>query len=123
MEPIEMMGACGYDCGACSIRQVPLDPVRAQDAIGWYREMGWLDQDEGIEEAIAKGMYCQGCRGNRETHWSADCAILLCCVDEKGLEHCAQCADFSCEQVTEFENDGHGQHREAVARLRRIAGQ
>lgn len=117
-----MMGACGYDCGNCSIRHVPLDPMRAQDVVGWYKEMGWLAEDEGITEAIVKGMYCTGCHGSRETHWSADCAILLCCVDERGLTHCAQCPDFPCQRVISFESDGHAQHRAAVARLRRMAG-
>ena len=120
METIEMMGACGYDCGACAIRRIPLDPEGAESALSWFRDMGWLAEGEGAAEAIAKNMYCCGCFGDRAHHWSADCAMLLCCV-ERGLAHCAQCDEFPCAHVTAFEQDEYPPHQEAVARLRRIA--
>ena len=78
--------------------------------------------DEGITEVIEQGMYCRGCRGDRSLHWSPDCPILLCCVDERHLEHCAQCKDFLCETLEAFTNDGQTQHEQAVEHLRRIAG-
>jgi hypothetical protein len=54
-------------------------------------------------------------------HWSPDCPLLQCCVDEKHLEHCAQCAQFVCQKLEAFATDGQARHREAVERLRRIA--
>ena len=59
---------------------------------------------------IEQGMYCRGCRGDRSLHWSPDCPILLCCVDERHLEHCAQCKDFLCETLEALTNDGQTQH-------------
>jgi hypothetical protein len=70
---------------------------------------------------VERGMYCKGCREDRSLHWSPDCPLLTCCVDEKHLEHCAQCAEFVCEKLEAFANDGQAHHRDAVERLKRIA--
>jgi hypothetical protein len=119
----EMLGACGLDCTPCSIRQIPLDADAAGDAIRWYKQMGWLKESDGVAEAVERGMYCHGCQGDRTVHWSADCKILLCCVDERHLTHCGQCAELmNCHKLEEFAGDGHAHHREAVMRLRRRVG-
>jgi hypothetical protein len=56
---------------------------------------------EGVDEIIGRGMYCQGCRGDRAVHWSADCPILVCCVDERGLQSCSACDAFPCARLTD----------------------
>jgi hypothetical protein len=66
-------------------------------------------------------MYCKGCREDRSLHWSPECPLLICCVDERHLEHCAQCEDFLCEKLEAFAGDGQPHHKEAVERLSRIA--
>ncbi|MGC9347393.1 MAG: DUF3795 domain-containing protein [Anaerolineae bacterium] len=120
---VEMLAACGLDCGPCPIRLIPSDAEAAETAISWFKEMGWLKESEGVPEAVERGMYCKGCRGDRSVHWSPDCEIMLCCVDKKHLEHCGQCAELmSCEKLGTFANDGHAHHREAVERLRRMFG-
>jgi len=116
----EMMAVCGLDCGTCDIRLVPTNPEVAQRVVAWFHQMGWLEEDEGIVEIIERGMYCQGCREDRSVHWSPDCPLLICCVDEKGLEHCAQCEDFACEKLEAFAEESKS-HQEAVEQLRRIA--
>ena len=120
---VEMLAACGLDCGPCPIRRIPLDADATEQMIGWFREMGWLEESEGVAEAIERGMYCRGCQGDRATHWSGNCEILLCCVDERDQQHCGQCAELmSCEKLDVFAGDEHGHHGEAVARLRRRFG-
>ena len=115
----EMLAACGLDCGPCPIRLIPIDAESAEEAISWFREMGWLEEAEGVAEAIERGMYCRGCQGDRSIHWSADCVVMLCCVDEQGHEHCGQCAALmSCDKLEAFANDGHAHHGAAVSRLR-----
>jgi hypothetical protein len=47
--------------------------------------------------------------------------LLICCVDEKHLEHCGQCQEFVCAKLEAFANDGHQHHKEAVERLKQIA--
>jgi hypothetical protein len=97
-----LTAVCGLDCTDCDIRRVPTDADAAQRIVGWFRDMGWLKEDEGVPEIIERSMYCQGCRGDRSVHWSANCGILTCCVDEKGLEFCCECDDFVCEQLDEW---------------------
>jgi hypothetical protein len=117
-----MMAVCGLDCATCDIRLIPLDDQAAQRAIGWYKQMGWLKEDEGVKEAIERKMYCQGCRSDRTIHWSADCPILLCCVDDKHLEHCGQCDDlFTCQHIEAFVGQDPGRHGEAIELLKQIA--
>lgn len=119
----EMLAACGLDCGPCPIRQIPLDAEAAQGAIAWFKQMGWLQESEGVAEAVERKMYCNGCQGDRSVHWSADCAILLCCVDDRHQQHCGQCPELmSCDKLTAFASDGQGHHKEAVDRLRQRFG-
>jgi len=116
----EMMAVSGLDCGTCEIRLAPTDAEAAEVVVDWFKKMGWLEEGEGIAEVIERGMVCTGCRGDRSSHWSPDCPPLVCCVDEKGLEHCAQCEDFACEKLEAFAEESKS-HQEAVEQLRRIA--
>ncbi len=114
-----MMAACGLSCGECHIRRMPFDDEAARITIDWYREMGWLTKDEGVKEAVEKNMICTGCHGDRSTHWSSDCWILICCVGTKGLKHCHQCTDFPCEKLREWskQNDGYTKAFERLKQL------
>jgi len=119
----EMLAACGLDCGPCPIRQIPLDAKAAEGAISWFKEMGWLQEAEGVAEAIERKMYCTGCQGDRSVHWSSNCEIMLCCVDERNRDHCGQCSELmSCDKLKAFASDEHAHHREAVNRLRQRFG-
>ena len=119
----EMLAACGLDCGPCPIRRIPFDAEGAAGAINWYRQMGWLKPTEGISEAIERKMTCSGCQGDRSVHWSPNCEILLCCVDDKHLRHCGQCSELmSCDKLDAFASDGQTHHAEAVGRLRQRFG-
>jgi hypothetical protein len=95
----EIMGACGLDCASCEIRRLPFDAEAAAKTVAWFRQEGWLEESEGVKEALVRSMYCQGCLGDRSRHWSADCWILQCCVDRKHLQFCAECGDFPCPRL------------------------
>ena len=120
----EMMAACGLDCYGCEIRRAPTDTRAAQVVVDWFKKEGWLTPDEGIAEVVERKMYCCGCLGDRTVHWSADCWILACCVDQRGLTNCSQCAEFPCEPYQKWaETPEH--HQKAYERLmdmRRQAG-
>lgn len=122
MEKPAMMAACGLDCGACSIRRFPFDEKAAAEALPWYRQMGWLKDDEGVAEAVEKKLVCNGCHGDRTAHWSADCWILQCCVDGKGLKHCSDCAAFPCPKLVEWSKSDVS-YGKAFARLEGIRAQ
>jgi hypothetical protein len=121
---IEMLAACGLDCGSCVIRRLPLDDEGAEACVAWFRKMEWLTADEGREEAIERGMYCQGCLGDRAIHWSVDedsvCWILECCVDQRGLQNCAHCQEFPCDRLVDWAS-GDNAYATALERLRGIA--
>ncbi len=105
----QLIAACGIDCTNCDIRRAATDPELRRTIIAWFKAKRSLDVDP---EAIR----CTWCRGDRSGHWSPDCWILRCCVDEKRLAHCSQCADFPCGRLVEWsqQNEGYGR---AFARL------
>ncbi len=115
-----LMAACGLLCGSCDIRKMPFDNEAARVTVDWYREMGWLKKNEGVKEAIAKNMICTGCHDDRTTHWSSDCWILKCCVDEKNLRHCHECIDFPCVRLADWskQNDGYAKAFERLTQLK-----
>ena len=115
----QMMAACGLDCGKCEIRLVLTDPGAAKVAMDWYRSRGWLSEGEGMAEVMKRKMYCTGCHGNRETHWSADCWILQCCVDQHGHSNCSQCESFPCSGLVDWAK-GDESYGAALARLKAI---
>jgi hypothetical protein len=119
----EMLAACGLDCGPCPIRRIPFDAKAAEEMVAWFKQMGWLQEAEGVTEVVERGMYCTGCQGDRSTHWSDNCQIMLCCVDEKHKQHCGQCSELmSCDKLEAFANDGHAHHKKAVDELRQRFG-
>lgn len=119
---VQRIAACGLDCGTCEIRLLPTDEAAAAVTVDWYRRQGWLKENEGVAEALARKMYCCGCHGDRSIHWSADCWILHCCVDGHGLAHCSQCAEFPCTRLLEWSQQNEG-YAAALRRLRDRAGQ
>jgi hypothetical protein len=69
MEATErLIAACGIDCTACPLRTADTDPQSAQQLVGWFRSEGWLEEDEGTSQLMARGPYCTGCRGDRGVH-------------------------------------------------------
>jgi hypothetical protein len=115
-----LIAVCGLECESCEIRRAPFDPQAAQALVAWFQEMGWLAADEGMAQVMERRMVCQGCRGDRSLHWSADCWILKCCVDDRGLDFCYQCADFPCRRLSDWatQNDGY---RQALTRLQAMS--
>lgn len=114
-----MIAVCGLDCGPCDIRKAPNDPEAAKRIVAWFKKEGWLKKNEGITEVIKRDMYCKGCKGDRSVHWSPDCWILKCCVDDKGQEFCYQCSVFPCDRLVErAEKDDH--YGQALDRLKKM---
>ena len=115
----KMMAACGLDCGSCEIRLAPTDPAAAKVVVDWFKSRGWLSEGEGMPQVIERKMYCTGCLGDRNTHWSADRWILKCCVDQRDLRNCSECEEFACERLVDWakQNDGY---TAALARLRQL---
>ena len=115
----EWMAACGLDCESCSIRRIPFDDEALKECVVWFREMGWLKEGEGKAEILERGMYCNGCKGDRTVHWSISCAILECCVDQRNLSSCSECGEFPCQRLTAWSKT-NDRYAEAFARLQKM---
>jgi len=98
----DWISGCGLDCRACDIRRAPSDPEAADRMGTWFKEMGWLAESEGPAQVLERGLYCTGCRGDRSLHWSADCRILRCYVDEMQLQHCCDCDESAFEGLLQW---------------------
>jgi putative nucleotidyltransferase with HDIG domain len=107
-----MMAICGLHCAECDIHKATSDRVIAQHVVDWFKT------ERGVAVA-AEDVRCGGCRGGRERHWSPDCWILKCCVDERGLEHCGACTNFPCQGLREWAASSP-RYAEAVERLKRM---
>lgn len=116
----EIISPCGLDCEPCPIRRLPFDEAASKDVLDWYTRQDWLKKGEGREEAIERGMYCKGCRSDRnEVHWSPDCFILECCIDKKNLNFCYECKEFPCDQLIKWSKEAE-HHQEALEHLKRM---
>ncbi len=118
MDDLEL-AACGLNCRTCEIRLAPFDNHAAEEVLRWFRSQGWLSEDEGMPEVLKRKMYCMGCCGSRETHWSPDCWILICCVDQHGLDNCSECQDFPCDRLIEWAEQDPD-YQAAFGRLRQL---
>lgn len=119
-----MIAVCGIDCTNCPLLKASRgDAQAAEHLAGWWRSEGWLKEDEGATEVLLRGPHCLGCRGDRATHWSANCWILKCCVDDKGLGSCHECGEFACEQLLEWaaQNDGYTEALNCLRRMKESA--
>lgn len=113
------IAACGLLCHECSIFKAHSDKEQAEKVRDWFLEEGFLDEKKSIEEFMADGPYCSGCHGNRDNHWSPECWILRCCVDEKGLNNCSECSDFPCTGLEEWSTQDES-YNEALERMKEI---
>ncbi|MHB1357242.1 MAG: DUF3795 domain-containing protein [Anaerolineae bacterium] len=112
------IACCGLVCNECSIYLLPTDRSVQDKMIPWFKAQGWLKAEEGLAEVVERKMYCKGCHTDRtDVHWSADCAILTCCVDEHKLENCSQCDAFVCERLTTWAGTD-ARYNRALERLR-----
>jgi hypothetical protein len=118
-ESERLIAVCGLDCAACPLLKAATDEGAAQHLVGWFKHEGWLKEHEGVAEVMARGPYCKGCRGDRSIHWSANCWILKCCVDDKGLRFCHECDAFPCQRLKDWSTENE-QYAQALERLRRM---
>lgn len=95
------LAACGLDCGACSIH------LRTEEELAH-----WRSQD--VDPDLVR---CDGCRSDpKACHWSGDCAIRACCLEERGLAFCAECPDLPCDALRRW-GEAWAHHARAVEQL------
>jgi len=113
-EQQNLAAPCGLYCGACSayVARKRGDTERLEELakyVAQYRGQELEMEDlacEGCLSAEVIALYCREC-------------VLRACVFKRGLTHCAQCSDFPCQRITDFNNDGIRHHSEVLDNGRR----
>jgi hypothetical protein len=85
----------------------------AQKVADWFKK-------ERNEDVKPEEIGCLGCKGDRTNHWSPDCWILKCCVDDWGLAFCSECDQFPCQKLQQW-SEGSERYGEALSRLKGMA--
>jgi hypothetical protein len=113
IKPEKLAATCGLYCGACSI----LAAIRKKDP-----ELLELIAS-GVADYLGhpvegKDLACEGCLSKVVAVMCRECRLRACAF-ERGLTHCAQCDDFPCQQIIDFNNDGLRHHSEVLDNIRR----
>lgn len=107
---MSMIAVCGIRCGECDIYRASNDLRIAKRVADWFKRA------RNVEIRL-EDVRCTGCRGDRTLHWSPDCWILACAVDEKGLKFCHECEEFPCTKLERWANTGK-KYEDALAWLK-----
>lgn len=110
--PQTMLAPCGIDCSMCEIRRAQSEPETMKSILNWFKDKRNL-------ELKPEQIFCGGCPGDRSRHWSADCWILKCSVDDRRLTSCSDCGDFPCGRLEEWAK-GNAGYGKALARLKEM---
>lgn len=93
----EMRAYCGLQCHLCPVLDATMkndDALRAKTAEKFLAENNWKLKPEEIN--------CEGCKSNgRLFGYCRDCKPRKCC-SEKGLDHCALCPEYPCNDLEAF---------------------
>lgn len=89
-----MIGYCGVNCNECPVYIATInddDEARAKIAQEWSSEQYAFKAAE---------VNCDGCLVNDGAlmNFCNDCTTRQCAIS-KGIENCAHCADFACENL------------------------
>ena len=113
-ERLNLAATCGLYCGACGTYLAH----RRGDSVRLEKIAKWLAERRGrvLELDV---LACEGCLSSEViATFCRDCAIRACAF-ERGITHCAQCPDFPCQRITDFNNDDMRHHSEVLANIRR----
>jgi hypothetical protein len=105
MDPFKI-GKCGLYCGAC-----PFYCATHDSEVRKKLEKAWGEYNDD--------WYCRGCGDENEKSSCHGCEILAC-LEEKKLQHCADCTEKECQKLQNFDTDDACHHKTARANRERI---
>lgn len=109
----EFAAPCGLYCGACSIRAA----YNRKDARMLKAMADGVAMYLGHTVEVSD-MACSGCLSDTLAAPCRECKIRDCAFS-RGLTRCSECADFPCELVKNFNDDGLPHHAEVLKNIRR----
>jgi len=86
----KMISYCGYNCHLCAARSEDIE-IRQKLVDAWRKYLGHQDY-------TAENVHCEGCKSKGDKIADKQCPVRPC-VQEKGFDSCAQCAEFPCEKL------------------------
>jgi len=86
----KMIGYCGYNCYLCAARSDDIN-LRQKMVDTWRKYLGH-------ENYTAENVACEGCKSKGDKIADKICKARPC-ARKKGLDSCAQCDDFPCNNV------------------------
>lgn len=110
-----LVAPCGLYCGACPMY---LATQENDDT----RIKAMLEQFGAKNVKItAADMACDGCiGGGRIAAFCRKCAMRECTEAKPDVMRCADCTDFPCSKITNFNNDGMLHHAEVLDNCRSL---
>ena len=92
------VAVCGLVCSQCPALLATVnddDDKRKETADAWSKQFGM--------ELTAEEINCRGCQsgGDEVIGYCRVCEIRQCGQD-KGLENCAHCGEYSCDKLNDF---------------------
>ena len=109
----KLAAPCGLFCGACSVHVAG----RRGDTehLEWIAERSAARRERPVS---AEDLACEGCLSEVRALYCRECDLRRCVLD-RGLTRCAQCGDFPCRQLRDFNDDGQPHHGEVLDNIRR----
>ena len=94
---------CGLDCHACPIYIAGRETDHAKKEKMIYEIVLACKEHYGVDYKYEDINECDGCKSEsgRLFFGCSDCKIRKCAV-EKGIENCAYCDEYACNNLMEF---------------------
>jgi len=86
----KLVAVCGLFCPACGI---------------FIAQRGRLEERKRMAEDLqvpVKDLQCDGCRAEKRFAYCETCTMQAC-AEEKGLDFCAECEEYPCRPLKEFQ--------------------
>jgi len=103
-----LAGYCGICCENCPVYRLSRDGSEEEQFQFAFTTRCALDQ-----------IRCEGCRSSERFVMSKYCMFRRC-AKGRGLDACAFCAEFPCETLATFYEEGTPSQREALENSRRM---
>jgi len=111
----KLVAPCGLYCGACPM-------YLASQEKDEQKSKAVLQQGFGRGPmTLTKNFECDGCiGGGRVASFCRMCAMRECAANTNKVTRCADCSDFPCSKITNFNNDTMAHHSEVLANCRKL---
>lgn len=105
---------CGLYCGACTIYIT----YKSGDKEALKSMAERINQERDTKLDPETDFPCEGCLSSTVAWYCRECGMRDCAVS-KGITHCAQCPDFPCKIITDFNDDEWPHHGEVLVNVER----